>query len=104
MKIGNIQRRSDENGVSISQVREIIQYNNVTRLPNTPEFMEGIISLRGTVIPVIELARRFGLSVDGWNDRQAIIVEIVGQEIGVIVTEVTEVLLLSGGRWKLHLR
>lgn len=85
----------EEYGVSISQVREIIQYRNATKLPNTADFMEGIINLRGKVIPVIELARRFGLTVDCEKDRRAIIVDVADQEVGVIVTEVTEVLRLS---------
>lgn len=85
----------EEYGVSISQVREIILYRTATKLPNTADFMEGIISLRGKVIPVIELAKKFGLAIDGEKDKRAIIVEVAGQEIGVIVTEVTEVLRLS---------
>ncbi|MDF2500502.1 MAG: cheW2 [Anaerosporomusa subterranea] len=87
---------NEEYGIAISQVREIIQYRNATKLPNTPEFMEGIISLRGKVIPVIELAKRFGLSADTGKDKRAIIIEVAGQDIGIIVTEVTEVLRLSG--------
>lgn len=87
---------NEEYGVSISQVREIIQYRTATRLPNTPDFMEGIISLRSKVIPALDLAKKFGLSMNVENDRHAIIVDIAGREVGVIVTEVTEVLLLSG--------
>ncbi|MGI6092767.1 MAG: purine-binding chemotaxis protein CheW [Veillonellaceae bacterium] len=55
---------NEEYGVSISQVREIIQYRTATRLPNTPDFMEGIISLRSKVIPALDLAKKFGLSMN----------------------------------------
>lgn len=86
----------EEYGIPISQVREIIQYKGATRLPRTPEFMEGIINLRGKIIAVIELAKRFGLVGGGIDsDRRAVIIEAQGQEIGVIVDEVTEVMRLQ---------
>ena len=86
---------TEEYGICISQVREIIQYKSATRLPRTPEFMEGIITLRGKVIAVIELAKRFGLAGRGGLDRRVVIIETGGQEIGIIVDEVTEVMRLQ---------
>lgn len=86
---------AEEYGISISQVKEIIQYNGATRLPQTSDFMEGIINLRGNVIPVIELAKKFGLAASGSSDRRAVIIGAEGQEIGVIVDEVTEVIRLQ---------
>ncbi len=52
---------SEEYAVTIAQVKEIIRYGGATRLPNTPEHLEGIINLRGKVIPVVDLGKRFGL-------------------------------------------
>lgn len=86
---------AEEYGIPISQVKEIIQYKGATRLPQTPDFMEGVINLRGKVIPVIELAKKFGLVTSEGSDRRAIIIETAGQEIGVIVDEVTEVVRLQ---------
>ena len=86
---------AEEYGIPISQVREIIQYRGATRLPQTPEFIEGIINLRGKVIAVIELAKRFGIAAHEGSDRRAIIIETEGQEIGVIVDAVTEVITLQ---------
>lgn len=86
---------AEEYGIPISQVKEIIQYKGATRLPQTPDFMEGVINLRGKVIPVIELAKKFGLASSGGTDRRAVIIETEGQEIGVIVDEVTEVIRLQ---------
>ena len=86
---------AEEYGIPISQVKEIIQYKGATRLPQTPDFMEGVINLRGKVIPVIELAKKFGLEASGGTDRRAVIIETGGQEIGVIVDEVTEVIRLQ---------
>jgi len=86
---------TEEYGIPISQVREIIQYEGATPLPRIPEFMEGIINLRGKVIAVIELAKRFGIASCDASDRRAVIVETGGQEIGVIVDEVTGVMTLE---------
>ncbi len=86
---------SEEYAVSISQVKEIIRYGGATKLPNTPEHMEGIINLRGKVIPVVDLAKRFGLARARQGDAQALIVEAAGREVGMVVDEVSEVLRLE---------
>lgn len=86
---------AEEYGISISQVKEIIQYKGATRLPQTPISMEGVINLRGKVIPVIDLAKRFGLSPSEGADKRAIIIETAEQEIGLVVNEVTEVIRLQ---------
>ena len=54
---------SEAYGVDIGAVREIIRMQEITCVPRTPEFVEGVINLRGKVIPVIDLRRRFGLPV-----------------------------------------
>ena len=81
-------------GISIAQVREIITEQNATKLPRTPEFMIGIINIRGKIVPVVELAARLGLRIDKTADRRIMIVETSRQEIGIIVDEVAEVLHL----------
>ncbi len=86
---------SEEYAVAIAQVKEIIRYGGATRLPNTPEHMEGIINLRGKVIPVVDLAKRFGLARTRTNDAQALIVDAAGREVGMVVDEVSEVLRLE---------
>ena len=87
---------SEAYGVDISAVREIIRLQEITQVPRTPEFVEGVINLRGKVIPVIDLRRRFGLSVGEENkDNRIVVVDIGGQDIGVIVDAVTEVLRIS---------
>ncbi len=55
---------SEAYGVDIGAVREIIRLQDITKVPRTPEFVEGVINLRGKVIPVIDLRRRFGLPVE----------------------------------------
>ena len=69
----------------------------ITRLPNTPDFMEGIINLRGRVIPVVNLRKRFGLPAKPDEDAtRIIIVDIDGQTVGVIVDAVNEVIQMPG--------
>jgi purine-binding chemotaxis protein CheW len=80
-------------GVDIGSVREIISMQEITRVPRTPEFVEGIIDLRGKVIPVVDLRKKFGLPV-GEQDKnnRIVVVDIAGQDIGVVVDAVNEVL------------
>lgn len=82
-------------GISITQVKEIIQYRDATKLPNTPAYIEGIVSLRGKIIPVVDLALRLELSTTKADDKRAIIIETAGREIGIVVDEVTEVIRLQ---------
>lgn len=75
----------------ISQVREIIEYNSATIIPNASNYVEGVINLRGKVISVINLANRFNLAVESQRDQRAIIVDTDRKQMAVIVDEVTEV-------------
>ncbi len=82
-------------GVNIGTVREINRIQTITKLPNTPEYVEGVINLRGTVIPVVDLRSRFGLErLEHTKDTRIVVVDIDGQNIGVIVDAVTEVLYI----------
>ncbi len=89
------QLAAEEYAIPISQVKEIIRYNEATKLPDTPDYMDGVINLRGKVIAVIDLAKKFALMVDKNADRQALIVEAAGQEVGLVVDSVTEVMRLE---------
>jgi len=86
---------TEEYAIPIFEVREIIRYNGATKLPNTPMYMEGIINLRGKVVPVINIANRFGQSFEMGNEPKVIIIESSSQDIGIIVNEVTEVLRIA---------
>ena len=84
---------SEGYGVDISAVREIIRLQEITRVPGTPAFVEGVINLRGKVIPVIDLRKQFSLSIQSeTKDNRIVVVDIGAQDIGVIVDAVTEVL------------
>ena len=85
-------------GVEISRVHEIIRLQAVTRVPRTPTFVEGVINLRGKVIPVVDLRRRFGLpAAEHTRASRIVVVEIGDQVVGIIVDGVSEVLRVSSG-------
>jgi len=83
----------EEYGVEVLRVREIIRMPGITRMPNTPAHVEGIINLRGQVIPIISMRRRFGVSESDYGSRTRIIVMDVGGGLtGFIVDAVSEVI------------
>jgi purine-binding chemotaxis protein CheW len=83
----------EEFGVDILQVQEIIRMLEVTRVPNAPEYVDGVINLRGRVIPIIDLRRRFGMPrKDHDKNTRIVVVELVGQVVGFVVDAVSEVL------------
>ncbi|HOA74621.1 MAG TPA: chemotaxis protein CheW [Phycisphaerae bacterium] len=81
----------EEYGIEILKVREIIGIMDITKVPQTPDFVEGVINLRGKVIPVIDLRTKFGLARTEYNDQTCIIVVDVGMMMGIIVDTVQEV-------------
>ena len=88
---------NEDYGLPISKVQEINRMVAVTRLPHTPDFMEGIINLRGRVIPVVDLRKRFGFtSREYQEDTRIMVVDISGQTVGLIVDAVHEVVRITG--------
>ncbi len=80
-------------GIEITKVREIILITEITRIPETPHFLKGLIDLRSTVIPVIDLRARFGLPEAELTDESRIMVlQACGKTIGIVVDAVSEVL------------
>ncbi len=91
----------EEYGIGIIKIKEIIGMMAITSVPQTPEFVKGVINLRGKVIPVVDLRLRFGLNAIDYTERTCIIVvEIDGHSekvtIGVVVDAVSEVLNIKG--------
>jgi purine-binding chemotaxis protein CheW len=87
----------EEYGIGILKIKEIIGMLPITSVPQTPEFVKGVINLRGKVIPVMDLRLRFGMPPIEYSERTCIIVvEIAGQagtvQIGIVVDAVSEVL------------
>ncbi|WP_300922940.1 chemotaxis protein CheW [uncultured Desulfovibrio sp.] len=83
----------EEFGVNILKVQEIIRTMEITKVPRAPEFVEGVINLRGKVIPIIDLRRRFGLAPKAHDkNTRIIVIEINNVIVGFVVDAVSEVL------------
>lgn len=83
-------------GLPIEKVKEIIRPVVITQIPHTPEHVEGVINLRGGIIPVIDLKKFFGFYEQAQEEKdRIIIVEMAGQDVGVRVDAVEEVLRIK---------
>lgn len=83
-------------GVDIGDVREINRMQAITRVPGAPSFVEGVINLRGRVVPVVDLRKRLNLKVgEQTQESRIVVVDIGGRDVGVIVDAVSEVLRIS---------
>ncbi|GAB4194810.1 MAG: chemotaxis protein CheW [Phycisphaeraceae bacterium] len=86
----------EEYAVPILSVQEINRMMQITRVPQSPEFVEGVINLRGKIIPVIDLRKRFGLTeLKESDDVRIIVVEVANRVIGFTVDRVNEVLRIN---------
>ncbi|AEG59895.1 chemotaxis protein CheW [Desulforamulus ruminis] len=86
------QLNDQQYALPINETQEIIRMAEVTRLPNTDYYIEGIINLRGNILPVISLNRRLGLpETEQSEDTRIIVVENKGNKVGMIVDSVLEV-------------
>ncbi len=92
---------NEEYGLEILKVREIIGYMNITTVPQMPDYVKGVINLRGQVIPVIDLRAKFGMETTEVTEQTCIIVVETTQGVrncstGIVVDRVQEVLDISG--------
>ena len=86
---------SEEYGVDIAQVQEINRMVAVTHVPRAPQFMEGVINLRGQLIPIIDLRARFGMPrAEHTKNTRIVVTEIGSKRVGMVVDSVSEVLRL----------
>lgn len=89
---------AEEYAVEVLKVREIIRMTAITHVPNTPPSIEGIINLRGKVIPIISLRNRFGMSsADEDHHTRIMVMDIAGKLMGFIVDGVSEVIRIASG-------
>ncbi len=87
---------AEEYGIEILKVHEIIGMMPITKVPRTPTFVRGVINLRGKVIPVVELRRKFEMETKEQTDETCtIVVQAQGVQTGIIVDKVSEVLDIS---------
>ncbi len=87
----------EEYGLEILKVREIIGMMNITPVPRTPDFIRGVINLRGKVIPIVDLRLKFGMeSIARTDETCVIVVQAAGIQMGIVVDKVSEVLDIAG--------
>ncbi len=85
----------EEFGIDISRVREIVRLQNITAIPQSMDFVEGIVNLRGQIVPIVDLCKRFRVGDSSSVEeaaRRIIVVNMAEQNIGVLVDGVSEIL------------
>jgi purine-binding chemotaxis protein CheW len=88
----------EEYGIEILSVHEIIGMMPITSVPGTPDYILGIVNLRGKIIPIIDLRRKFGMEAKARTAETCIIVvNVQGVEVGIVVDRVSEVLNIAAG-------
>lgn len=93
MKVIVFQLKQKEYAIPVSQVRGIEKIQHITRVPNTVEYVKGVINLRGVVTPIIDLRARFDLDEESYSDStRVIIVTLEDSEVGLIVDAANDVI------------
>ncbi len=87
----------EEYGLEILKVSEIIGMQPITRVPRVPEFVRGVINLRGKVIPITDLRRKFDMPDDETRDACIVVVHMRGIATGLVVDRVSEVVAIAEG-------
>lgn len=88
---------NEEYGIEVLKVREIIRMIPITHMPNTPPYVVGIINLRGKIIPVVSMRKRFALmELDNGSQTRIVVMDISGELMGFVVDSVSEVIRISG--------
>ena len=91
----------EEYGVDIMMVREVKGWSETTRLPNTPEYIRGVLNLRGIIIPIFDLRARLSGGLTDANDKHVVIILAVGKRtLGILVDTVSDILTISGSEIK----
>jgi purine-binding chemotaxis protein CheW len=87
----------EEYGVEILKIQEIKGFSAITPLPNAPAFLKGVLNLRGTIVPILDLRKKFGLPEVAYTKFTVIVVvQVQGQIMGFIVDAVSDVLTVVG--------
>lgn len=85
----------EEYGVDILKVQEIRGHDPVTRIANAPDFIEGVVNLRGIIVPIVDLRLRFGITPTANQPRVVVILNVHGRVIGMVVDSVSDVVRLG---------
>jgi purine-binding chemotaxis protein CheW len=91
----------EEYGIDILKVQELRGYDTVTRIANAPDFVKGVINLRGSIVPIIDMRIKFKLGEPTYDEFTVVIILMVaGRTIGIVVDSVSDVISLSGDQIK----
>lgn len=91
----------EEYAIDILRVQEIRGYDAVTRIANTPAFIKGVINLRGTIVPIVDLRIKFNLDEVTYNEFTVVIILSVGERVvGIVVDSVSDVMMLEAEQIK----
>ena len=87
----------EEYGVEILKIQEIKGFSAITPLPNAPAYVKGVLNLRGTIVPIVDLRKKFGMPEEAYTTFTVIVVvRVQGQVMGFIVDAVSDVLTVTG--------
>ncbi len=87
----------EEYGVEILKIQEIKGFSAITPLPNAPAFIKGVLNLRGTIVPIVDLRKKFGMPEEAYTKFTVIVVvQVQGKIMGFIVDAVSDVLTVTG--------
>lgn len=87
---------SENYAIEILKVQEIRGYDSVTKIVNTPDFIKGVVNLRGKIVPIVELRIKFGLAQEEYNDLTVVIIlNLNGRDVGIVVDSVSDVIDLD---------
>lgn len=90
---------TEEYGIDILKVQEIRGYDAVTKIANTPDFIKGVINLRGTIVPIVDLRLRFNLGHADYNEFTVVIIlNLGGRIVGIVVDGVSDVIALNAAQ------
>ncbi|MBS1187498.1 MAG: chemotaxis protein CheW [Burkholderiaceae bacterium] len=91
----------EEYGVDILKVQEIRGYETVTRIASAPDFIKGVVNLRGTIVPIVDMRIKFNLGIPGYDQFTVVIVlNIANRVVGMVVDSVSDVTTLDPGQIK----
>jgi len=92
---------SEEYGVDIQKVQELRGYDSVTQIANAPEFIKGVVNLRGIIVPIIDMRIKFNLGQPGYDQFTVVIIlNLGGRVIGMVVDSVSDVITLTPAQIK----
>ena len=87
---------SEEYGVEILKIQEIKGFSAVTPLPNAPSYVRGVLNLRGTIVPIVDLRQKFGMPAEAYTKFTVIVVvQVQGKTLGFVVDAVSDVLTVT---------